>query len=177
MTEKTTGNETGIWETVVSLRGRAFYTAKGLPFVYAVKGGELFVDRRKRSVTRSTFERAFEKMRSDPTVRGPKKLGVYGAPLCVRRPQSRHGRHGKAPRLPRSGKRKNKTAAENNEQTATKSVPFRVRIFFRALVRPALTNRGGCVIIKQQNDRTGTLPPRSVAFPRADFFGREEEDG
>ena len=80
MTEKTTGNETGIWETVVSLQGRTFYTAKGLPFVYAVKGGELFVDRRKRSVTRSTFERAFEKMRSDPTVRGPKKLGVYGAP-------------------------------------------------------------------------------------------------
>ena len=48
MTEKTTGNETGIWETVVSLQGRTFYTAKGLPFVYAVKGGELFVDRRKR---------------------------------------------------------------------------------------------------------------------------------
>ena len=38
------------------------------------------MDRRKRSVTRSTFERAFEKMRSDLTVRGPKKLGVYGAP-------------------------------------------------------------------------------------------------
>lgn len=50
------------------------------PFTYTVKGGELFTDRRGRSVTRSTFEKAFEKIRSDAAVTGPKKLNMYGAP-------------------------------------------------------------------------------------------------
>lgn len=40
----------------------------------------MFTDRRDRSVTRSTFERALEKIRSDPAIKGPKKLNVYGAP-------------------------------------------------------------------------------------------------
>lgn len=69
-----------LWQAVVSMQGLVFYTAKGLPFTYTVKGGELFTDRRDRSVTRSTFERAFEKICLDPRIRGPKKLNVYGAP-------------------------------------------------------------------------------------------------
>ncbi len=69
-----------LWEIIVSLQGTTFYTAKNLPFTYTVKGGELFTDRRGRSVTRSTFEKAFEKIRSDAAVTGPKKLNMYGAP-------------------------------------------------------------------------------------------------
>ena len=53
-----------LWEIIVSLQGTTFYTAKNLPFTYTVKGGELFTDRRGRSVTRSTFEKAFEKIYS-----------------------------------------------------------------------------------------------------------------
>lgn len=74
------GGKAELWSTIVSLQGKTFYTAKGLPFTYTVKGGELFADRRGRSVTRSTFERAYEKILEDPTIRGPKKLNVYGAP-------------------------------------------------------------------------------------------------
>ena len=69
-----------LWEIIASLQGTTFYTAKNLPFTYTVKGGELFTDRRGRSVTRSTFEKAFEKIRSDAAVTGPKKLNMYGAP-------------------------------------------------------------------------------------------------
>lgn len=69
-----------LWAAIVSGQGDVFYTAKNLPFTYTVKGGELFTDRRKRSITRSTFERAYKKMLADPGIKGPKKLGVYGAP-------------------------------------------------------------------------------------------------
>ena len=69
-----------LWSVIVSLQGKVFYTSKKLPFTYTVKGGELFTDRRDRSVTRSTFERALEKIRSDPAIKGPKRLNVYGAP-------------------------------------------------------------------------------------------------
>ena len=69
-----------LWSVIVSLQGKVFYTSKKLPFTYTVRGGELFTDRRDRSVTRSTFERALEKICSDPAIKGPKKLNVYGAP-------------------------------------------------------------------------------------------------
>ena len=58
-----------------------------MPFTYVVKGGELFTDRRERSITRSTFEKAFEKLYKDQVgedapkkIVGPKTLNVYGAP-------------------------------------------------------------------------------------------------
>lgn len=74
-----------VWQIIVLHQGETFYTKKGLPFTYKVKGGELFTDRRERSITRSTFERAYEKLetgRSGGTqkITGPKSLNVYGAP-------------------------------------------------------------------------------------------------
>lgn len=69
-----------LWSEIVKRQGEPFYTAKKLPFTYVVKGGELFVDRRKNSITKSTFRYALEKIQTDPTVNGPKKLGVFGAP-------------------------------------------------------------------------------------------------
>ena len=74
-------NQDGLWEKIVSRQGETFYTKKGLPFTYYVKGGELFASRRERSITRSTFEKALRKIQEDPQeVSGPKKLNVYGAP-------------------------------------------------------------------------------------------------
>ncbi|MDO4272586.1 MAG: hypothetical protein Q4D16_02870 [Eubacteriales bacterium] len=74
-----------IWDIIVSRQGETFYTKKGLPFTYKVKGGELFTDRRERSITRSTFERAYEKLEAGRNgggqkITGPKSLNVYGAP-------------------------------------------------------------------------------------------------
>lgn len=76
-----------LWDVIMRHAGESFVTKKGLPFTYAIKGGELFTDRRERSITRSTFERAYEKMERDQCgdgaprrIVGPKTLNVYGAP-------------------------------------------------------------------------------------------------
>lgn len=71
-----------LWDTITARQGETFYTAKGLPFTYTVKGGELFSDRKKKSITRATFEQAYEKVRQDVEhkVTGPKSLGCFGAP-------------------------------------------------------------------------------------------------
>lgn len=85
-------NESGIslenlWDVITEHQGKSFLTKKGLPFTYTIKGGELFTDRRERSITRSTFEKAYEKLRIDWTtdnvpagIVGPKTLNMYGAP-------------------------------------------------------------------------------------------------
>ena len=46
-----------------------------------VKGGELFVDRRSKSITKATFEQALNKLKESPQqITGPKSLNVFGAP-------------------------------------------------------------------------------------------------
>ena len=71
-----------LWEKITDRQGETFYTAKGLPFTYTVKGGELFSDRKKKSITRATFEQAYQKIQQDGEhkVTGPKSLGCFGAP-------------------------------------------------------------------------------------------------
>ncbi len=90
--------EGGIWEWIIAHEGNTFYTKKGLPFTYYIKGGELFASRRERSITRSTFERACEKMLERPDeITGPKTLNVYGAPyvwaiLCAAQQEQHTGK-------------------------------------------------------------------------------------
>ncbi len=70
-----------LWEKIKACEGETFYTVKGLPFTYTVKGGELFAERKKKSITRATFERAFLKIQEWPDeITGPKKLNVFGGP-------------------------------------------------------------------------------------------------
>lgn len=70
-----------LWETIAAHQGETFYTKKMLPFTYTIQGGEMFTDRRERSITRSTFETAYLKMRENPDkITGPKALNMYGAP-------------------------------------------------------------------------------------------------
>lgn len=46
-----------------------------------MKGGELFAERKKKSITRATFEKAFLKIQERPgEITGPKKLNVFGGP-------------------------------------------------------------------------------------------------
>lgn len=80
-------NNSNLWSIIEEYEGKNFVTKKGLPFTYVIKGGELFTDRRERSITRSTFEKAFEKLYKDQVgedapkkIVGPKTLNVYGAP-------------------------------------------------------------------------------------------------
>ena len=67
------------------LQGCVFRTSKGFQFQYAIRGGEMFIDRRERSksLTRSTvllaFHKAKEIQKAKGCVSGPKKLGTFGA--------------------------------------------------------------------------------------------------
>ena len=70
-----------LWQAITSHQGETFYTKKMLPFTYTIKGGEMFTDRRERSITRSTFENAYKKIKKAPDkITGPKALIRYGAP-------------------------------------------------------------------------------------------------
>ncbi|MCD8105605.1 MAG: hypothetical protein LUF35_11555 [Lachnospiraceae bacterium] len=70
-----------LWELLAGHQGETFFTVKGLPFHYTVKGGELFVDRREKSITRATIAKAYERILETPEeITGPKKLNAFGAP-------------------------------------------------------------------------------------------------
>ena len=70
-----------VWEMVTDHQEEEFLTLKGLPFTYTIKGGELFISRRSKSITKSTFDAAWKKIQDHPhEITGPKKLNVFGAP-------------------------------------------------------------------------------------------------
>lgn len=72
-----------IWKELAQLQGETFHTAKGLEFTYEIRGNELFVDRKDKSITRSTvnltYRKAMDLLHSGVVVDGPKKLGTFGA--------------------------------------------------------------------------------------------------
>ena len=72
-----------LWEAIEAFAGYPFCTARGLPVKYTVRGGELFFNRKEKSITRATVMEAFHKARelqtADGFVSGPKKLGTFGA--------------------------------------------------------------------------------------------------
>ena len=72
-----------LWDAIVAFVGYPFVTEKGLPLKYTVEGGEVFFNRKEKSVTRATVMRAFHRARviqeSEGCVSGPKKLGTFGA--------------------------------------------------------------------------------------------------
>ncbi|MDO4327960.1 MAG: hypothetical protein Q4C66_01305 [Lachnospiraceae bacterium] len=71
-----------LWKILESCQGQTFYTMKKLPFTYVIKGGEMFVDRKKKSITKATCSAAWEKVQADQeqVITGPKKLNCFGAP-------------------------------------------------------------------------------------------------
>ena len=74
---------------LIYLQGCVFLTAKRLKFSYEIKGGEMFVNRKSKSITQATVFMAFRKaLELGGVVAGPKKLGTFGAsylyPIFVR---------------------------------------------------------------------------------------------
>ena len=67
-----------LWQWLTERQGMVFYTAKGLPFTYEIKGNEIFFSRKEKSVTRSTIHKAYQRMREE-TITDTKQLGVFGA--------------------------------------------------------------------------------------------------
>lgn len=72
-----------VWELLRKHEGERFVTAKGLPFTYSIRGWELFVDRRAKSITFSTVAAALRKIdalqANGTVISGPKMIGCYGA--------------------------------------------------------------------------------------------------
>lgn len=69
-----------LWDTLVAFSGKSFQTVKGLEFRYTIRGNEMFIDRKKKTITRSSIDLAFETAQQmKGQVRGPKQLGVFGA--------------------------------------------------------------------------------------------------
>ena len=72
--------EKAMWDAVTAFSGYEFRTAKGLTFSYTVKGNELFISRKKKSITRSSVDIALGKvLEAGGYITGPKKLTVFGA--------------------------------------------------------------------------------------------------
>ena len=69
-----------LWQAIILFEYYPFYTAKGLLFRYKVKGGELFVNRKEKSITESSVRICYEKsVEMNGIVSGPKKLDVFRA--------------------------------------------------------------------------------------------------
>ena len=72
-----------LWDAIVAFAGYPFKTEKGLPLKYTVEGGEIFFNRKAKSVTKATVMKAFHQARqvqeAEGCVSGPKKLGTFGA--------------------------------------------------------------------------------------------------
>ena len=73
-----TQEEIDLWEKIKEKQDVLFHTAKGLEFRIEIKGNELFVDRRQKSITRASVNMAYKKWNEDRDC-GPKALGVFGA--------------------------------------------------------------------------------------------------
>ena len=67
------------WEAILAFEGAIFYTAKGLEYSYTIRGNEMFVSRKEKSVTRASILVAYKKAQELGCVTGPKQLGVFGA--------------------------------------------------------------------------------------------------
>lgn len=72
-----------LWESIVYLQGYTFKTSRGLKFSYQINGGEIYVNRKSKPITKSSvllaFHNALEVQMAEGYVSGPKKLKAFGA--------------------------------------------------------------------------------------------------
>lgn len=69
-----------VWKLIEEKEGQSLKTFSGLEFTYRVKGHEIFISRKDKSITYSSVKKALEEVEKlDGLVTGPKKLGVFGA--------------------------------------------------------------------------------------------------
>lgn len=72
--------ENHLWETLKLFSGYSFATVKGLKFHYTVNENEIVIERKKKSITRSSVNIALkETIEMKGNVNEPKKLKVFGA--------------------------------------------------------------------------------------------------
>ena len=74
--------EIQLWEKIVSGAGKTFRTSgrgsiPGVEFTYEIRGAEMFVSTRSKSITRATILYAYHKVKGK-MITGPKAIGVHG---------------------------------------------------------------------------------------------------
>lgn len=69
-----------LWKVIIIFEKYPFYTMKGFRFTYQVKGNEIFVSRKEKSIKRSSVILAMKKaIELQNQVKGPKQLETFGA--------------------------------------------------------------------------------------------------
>lgn len=72
-----------LWQVLCELEQTYFCTVKGIPFTYIIKGHEMFVNRKEKSITQATIVLSarcvLEKQARGDVISGPKKIGTFGA--------------------------------------------------------------------------------------------------
>ena len=69
-----------LWDLLYDYEGYTFHTVKGLEFTFHIKGHELFIDRKEKSITLSSLRKALSVAKEyNFIVSGPKVLGIFGA--------------------------------------------------------------------------------------------------
>lgn len=81
--ELTSPDEIKLWEMLCKHSGETFTTSgrgnrAGVEFRYEIKGAEMFVTNRSKSITRATILLAYRKVKTMDQVPGPKAIGVHG---------------------------------------------------------------------------------------------------
>lgn len=78
-----TRSETLLWNTLILFQDYPFETTKKLTYTYTIRGYEMFVSRKDKSITRATVDLAFgmaiKLLKEGTPITGPKKLGTFGA--------------------------------------------------------------------------------------------------
>jgi len=71
-----------LWNTLILFEKYLFRTVRGNKFYYKIKGDEIFVDRKDKSITRATIDYAYDKVMKlqgeGVAITGPKTIGCFG---------------------------------------------------------------------------------------------------
>lgn len=78
----TSPEEIALWDAVTAHQNQSFTTSgrgsrPGIPFTYEIRGAEMFVSTRAKSITRSIILFAYHKVNGQQ-ISGPKAIGVHG---------------------------------------------------------------------------------------------------
>lgn len=72
-----------MWDVISAFANYPFYTSRGMKFFYTVHGGEIQVNRKKKTITKATvllfIDRVLEMQDAGEKITGPKKVGTFGA--------------------------------------------------------------------------------------------------
>ena len=73
-----------VWEMILICQNRPFHTVRNCEFRYTVRGHEIKISRKEKTITRATVDAALRRALKQETVSGPKQLGFLALPICIR---------------------------------------------------------------------------------------------